>query len=83
MFAPGLGIAEDPATGSGVAALGGYLGDRLNGSGSYHWQIEQGKALGRPSQLELTVVKENQAITAVKVAGRSVLVSEGLMNLGD
>jgi trans-2,3-dihydro-3-hydroxyanthranilate isomerase len=83
MFAPGLGIAEDPATGSGVAALGGYLGDRLNSSGSYHWQIEQGKALGRPSQLELTVVKENQAITAVKVAGRSVLVSEGFMNLGN
>jgi trans-2,3-dihydro-3-hydroxyanthranilate isomerase len=83
MFAPGLGIAEDPATGSGVAALGGYLGDRLEGSGAFHWQIEQGVELGRPSQLQLTVVKENQTITAVKVAGRSVLVSEGVMNLGD
>ncbi|MBE9240278.1 PhzF family phenazine biosynthesis isomerase [Synechocystis salina] len=83
MFAPGLGIAEDPATGSGVAALGGYFGDRLEAPGQYHWQIEQGQALGRPSQLQLTVVKENQAITAVKVAGRSVLVSEGFMNLGN
>ncbi|WLT40140.1 PhzF family phenazine biosynthesis isomerase [Synechocystis sp. B12] len=83
MFAPGLGIAEDPATGSGVAALGGYLGDRLDTPGSHHWQIEQGKALGRPSQLQLTVVKDGQGIRAVKVAGRSVLVSEGFMNLGN
>ncbi|WP_162327515.1 PhzF family phenazine biosynthesis protein [Synechocystis sp. CACIAM 05] len=83
MFAPGLGIAEDPATGSGVAALGGYLGDRLDTPGSHHWQIEQGKALGRPSQLQLTVVKDGQGIRAVKVAGRSILVSEGLMNLGN
>ncbi len=78
MFAPGLGIAEDPGTGSGVAALGGYLGDRLEKVGTFHWHIEQGIELGRPSQLQLTVVKSDQGITAVKVAGRSVLVSEGL-----
>lgn len=83
MFAPGLGIAEDPATGSGVAALGGYLGDRLEKTGTFHWHIEQGVELGRPSQLQLTVVKNDQGIASVKVAGRSVLVSEGFMNLGD
>ncbi|AIE74195.1 MULTISPECIES: PhzF family phenazine biosynthesis isomerase [unclassified Synechocystis] len=81
MFAPGLGITEDPATGSAVAALGGYLGDRLRECGTFRWQIEQGVELGRPSQLQLTVIKENQSITTVRVAGRSVLVTEGWMNL--
>jgi len=81
MFAPGLGIAEDPATGSAVAALGGYLGDRLSTQGTFTWQIEQGIEMGRPSQLVLTLVKNSQGIETVKVAGRSVLVSEGIMTL--
>lgn len=79
MFAPGLGIAEDPATGSAVAALGGYLGDRLTTTGEFTWQIAQGIEMGRPSQLELTLVKTAAGITSVKVAGRSVLVSSGTM----
>ncbi|MFM1841813.1 MAG: hypothetical protein RLZZ490_546 [Cyanobacteriota bacterium] len=81
MFAPGLGIAEDPATGSAVAALGGYLGDRLSTLGTFTWQIEQGIEMGRPSQLTLTLIKNSQGIETVKVAGRSVLVSEGVMTL--
>ncbi len=82
MFAPGLGITEDPATGSAVAALGGYLGDRLRDqSGTFTWQIEQGIEMGRPSQLALTLVKKAQTIETVKVAGRSVLVSEGVMTI--
>ncbi|MEB3160624.1 MAG: PhzF family phenazine biosynthesis isomerase [Synechocystis sp.] len=81
MFAPGLGIAEDPATGSAVAALGGYLGDRLATLGTFTWQIEQGIEMGRPSQLTLTLIKTPQGIETVKVAGRSVLVSEGVMTL--
>jgi trans-2,3-dihydro-3-hydroxyanthranilate isomerase len=81
MFAPGLGITEDPATGSAVAALGGYLGDRLASVGTFTWQIEQGIEMGRPSQLTLTLIKHAQGIETVKVAGRSVLVSEGVMTL--
>ncbi|MGA1621508.1 MAG: PhzF family phenazine biosynthesis isomerase [Synechocystis sp.] len=81
MFAPGLGIAEDPATGSAVAALGGYLGDRLSEEGLFTWQIHQGIEMGRPSQLTLTLVKTPQGIETVKVAGCSVLVSEGVMTI--
>ena len=62
--------------------FGRYLGDRLqNQSGTFTWQIEQGIEMGRPSQLILTVVKNHQAIETVKVAGRSVLVSEGIMTI--
>lgn len=81
MFAPGLGIAEDPATGSGVAALGGYLGDRLEKPGSYRWQIDQGIEMGRPSQLQLGLQKGPQGIERVTVGGKSVLVSEGILHI--
>ena len=58
MFAPGLGIAEDPATGAAVAALAGQImvADRP-ADGAHVFQVEQGVAMGRPSkiQLELTV----------------------------
>jgi trans-2,3-dihydro-3-hydroxyanthranilate isomerase len=37
--------------------------------------------MGRPSQLTLTLIKHAQGIETVKVAGRSVLVSEGVMTL--
>ncbi len=81
MFAPGLGIAEDPATGSAVAALGGYLGDRLEKPGLYHWRIAQGIEMGRPSLLKLSLEKTSQSITSVTVAGTSVVVIQGRMEI--
>lgn len=78
MFAPALGITEDPATGGAVAALGGYLGwrDRTQ-DGTRAWTIEQGFEMGRPSLLHLEVDKADGAITAVRVGGAAVLISEG------
>lgn len=81
MFAPGLGIAEDPATGSAAAALGGYLSDRLEPTGTWNWKVEQGLEMGRPSLLELRVSKTRGAITAVEVAGSSIIVSQGVMEV--
>ncbi|ELR97946.1 PhzF family phenazine biosynthesis protein [Gloeocapsa sp. PCC 73106] len=78
MFAPALGIEEDPATGSAAAALGGYLA--INNSvleGKKQWQIEQGIEMGRPSRLRVTTIFSGGQITAIKVGGSSVLVSEG------
>ncbi len=78
MFAPGMSVPEDPATGSAAAALGGYLGARVPRSdGTLRWVIEQGFEMGRPSILEVEVDKAGGGITAVRVGGRSVLVSEG------
>lgn len=53
MFAPAFGIVEDPATGGAASALAGYLCDREGRDGSFHWQIEQGFEMGRPSLIEL------------------------------
>ncbi|MGQ0764246.1 MAG: PhzF family phenazine biosynthesis protein [Gemmatimonadota bacterium] len=78
MFAPGLSVPEDPATGSAGAALGGYLAARDRSlTGTLRWTIEQGYEMGRPSQIELEVDKSEGAITAVRVGGASVMMMQG------
>lgn len=78
MFAPGLGIAEDPATGSAAAALAGYLGSRVAGpSGTLRWVVEQGFEMGRPSILDVEADKEGGRIVRSRVGGSSVLMTEG------
>jgi trans-2,3-dihydro-3-hydroxyanthranilate isomerase len=78
MFAPGVGVAEDPATGSACAALAGYLGTRdKRTDGTLRWIVEQGFEMGRPSILEVEADKRAGAITAARVGGNSVLVSRG------
>lgn len=82
MFAPEIGVPEDPATGSACAALGGYLARRLEGSldrGS--WRIEQGVEMGRPSLLELDVVTERDRPSRIRVGGRSVRVATAEMEI--
>jgi trans-2,3-dihydro-3-hydroxyanthranilate isomerase len=77
MYAPGINIAEDPATGSACAALGGYLAARSPGDGPLRWVVEQGYEMGRPSQIELEADRSGGRITAVRVGGATVMVSEG------
>ena len=82
MFAPGFGVAEDPATGSAATALAAYLGVRSPQSdGTLKWQIEQGFEMGRPSLLQAIACKQNGKITATGVGGTAVLVSEGTMEV--
>jgi trans-2,3-dihydro-3-hydroxyanthranilate isomerase len=77
MYAPGINIAEDPATGSACAALGGYLAHRAPGDGPLRWIVEQGYEMGRPSLIELEADRSGGRITAVRVGGATVMVSEG------
>lgn len=82
MFAPGLNVLEDPATGSACAALGGYLGARdPRADGTLRWVVEQGFEMGRPSILEIETDKAAGAITGVRVGGSSVVVCEGTMEI--
>ncbi|HWM89590.1 MAG TPA: PhzF family phenazine biosynthesis protein [Thermoanaerobaculia bacterium] len=82
MFGADIGIGEDPATGAAVSALGGYLGIRApERDGTLTWIVEQGFEMGRPSLLHLEVDKQGGEITAVRVGGSSVLVSEGTMEV--
>ena len=78
MFAPQLGLVEDPATGAAAVALAGYMAAREPlASGSLGWVIEQGFEMGRPSILAIEADKEAGRIAAVRVGGASVLASEG------
>ncbi|MEM8778150.1 MAG: PhzF family phenazine biosynthesis protein [Cyanobacteria bacterium P01_G01_bin.49] len=82
MFAPSMGILEDPATGAAATALGAYLGirDTLT-DGTLHWRVEQGFEMGRPSILEVFTEKKQDKISKIRVGGASVLVSKGMMNI--
>ena len=81
MFAPGIRIPEDPATGSAVAAFGGWLALKEPKDGAHAWTVDQGIEMGRPSRLDVSANRVGGAVTAVRVAGRSVLVSEGTLRL--
>src|SRR3954467_10354661 len=82
MFAPGLSVPEDPATGSACAALGGYLAVRdARRDGTLRWVVEQGFEMGRPSMLDVEADVARGAVTGVRVGGDTVLMSEGTMTI--
>jgi trans-2,3-dihydro-3-hydroxyanthranilate isomerase len=88
MFAPNLGIEEDPATGSAATVLGAYLAQRdyqmCRQPGQERlltWQVEQGIEMGRPSLLKIQVTQSADSIEKITVGGSSVLVSQGMMEI--
>ncbi len=82
MYAPGIGVPEDPATGSAAVALGGYLASRdPRFDGTLRWVVEQGFEMGRPSILEVEADKQAGKITAARVGGRTVMMCEGTIDL--
>jgi len=82
MFGPGANVAEDPATGSACAALGGYLAMRApQRDGTLRWVVEQGFEMGRPSILDVEADLAEGKIKAVRVGGNSVLVMQGTLNV--
>lgn len=82
MFAPDLGVFEDPATGSAAAALAGALAAEQNADGDYRWTIHQGLEMGRPSVLHARAERRRGAVVAVRVGGHSLRISEGLLHVG-
>jgi trans-2,3-dihydro-3-hydroxyanthranilate isomerase len=82
MFAPGIGVGEDPATGSACAALAGFLALRSETrDGVVHWTVDQGVEMGRPSRLELDVDLKRGQLGAIRVGGCSVMVSSGTLHI--
>lgn len=80
MFAPALGVPEDPATGSANGTLGAYLVHHQAvavSDGTNHFLSEQGAEMGRPSTLDLLVDRAGDEVTRVRVGGKVVSVVEG------
>lgn len=77
MFAPGDGIAEDPATGSAAGPLAAHLlRHGLIASGDLV-EISQGAELGRPSTLYARVAGTPDRIERVEVGGSAITVARG------
>lgn len=81
VFVPGLSVPEDPATGSANACLAAYLAARTPRDGTLRWSVAQGVEMGRASRLDLEADKAAGDVTAVRVGGASVIVSEGTFRL--
>jgi trans-2,3-dihydro-3-hydroxyanthranilate isomerase len=84
MYAPLHGVPEDPATGSANLALAGLLAARApEADGAFAWRIAQGVEMGRPSLLQATAIKRGGKVETMRIGGRSVLVCEGWIEVGD
>ena len=81
MFAPLIGIIEDPATGSASGALGAYLVQNGVVEVGPMTEIiaEQGYEIERPSRILIQVESEDDVIQEVKVGGQAVMVVEGTL----
>jgi len=85
MFAPGLGVAEDPATGSAAGALGCYLvRNRImpTNNGVADIIVDQGLEIGRPSRMSVKIsTAQDGQISEVAVGGTAVRIIEGTVSL--
>jgi trans-2,3-dihydro-3-hydroxyanthranilate isomerase len=81
MFAPGLGITEDPATGVASGPLGGYLVHHKIVTPETAGSILslQGVKMGRPSHVHISIGMDNGDISSVRVGGEAVLAGEGTL----
>jgi trans-2,3-dihydro-3-hydroxyanthranilate isomerase len=78
MFAPGEGVAEDPATGSAACALAEWLvRDDAIVNGTGRWTIRQGAEIGRPSEIMIEADVHAGRIAAVRCGGTAVAMAEG------
>ncbi len=82
MFAPSLGIAEDPATGSAVASFAGVIvkfDQPLDGLHKY--SVEQGVEMGRPSRIDLEIEVKTKSFSSGRIGGNAVKIAEGFLEL--
>lgn len=82
MFAAGMGIAEDPATGSAVAALAGAIQhfDALP-DGHQPVLVEQGVEMGRPSYIHLHIDTKDGEIVRARIGGQAVKIATGVLEV--
>ncbi|UCC85034.1 MAG: PhzF family isomerase [Gemmatimonadota bacterium] len=84
MFAPAIGIPEDPVTGNANGPLGAYLvkhGLAVAEGGTLTFRARQGEALGRPGVVEVIVEAEGTSPKLVRVAGRAIIAFQSELEL--
>lgn len=84
MFCPVLGVPEDPVSGNAHGMLGVYLVNNGllsadSGEASFHGL--QGRFVGRPGHVDVSVTASGKRASEVRVTGDAVIVSEGVLPL--
>jgi trans-2,3-dihydro-3-hydroxyanthranilate isomerase len=82
MFAPALGVSEDPATGSAAGPLAVHLARHGRTEFGQTIEIHQGAEIGRPSVLNALAEGSAEAVARVAVGGGAVIVARGEYRLG-
>lgn len=82
MFSAGMGMGEDPATGSAAAALIGQLALFAN-SGQTEYVLRQGTEMGRPSKISIQIRKDGDTLTHGGIGGDAVIIGQGSLDLDD
>jgi trans-2,3-dihydro-3-hydroxyanthranilate isomerase len=82
MFAPVIGISEDPGTGGASGPLGSYLVRHGVANGPVSdFLSHQGVAMKRPCEISIRIESEGSDITRVQIGGTSVLVGEAWLRV--
>ncbi len=81
MFAPGSGIAEDPATGSAAGPLALHVSRHGLVAFGTEIEIAQGAEVGRPSTLYARADGAADAVERIEVGGAAVVVARGEFRL--
>jgi PhzF family phenazine biosynthesis protein len=77
MFAPAIGINEDPVTGNANGPLGAYMVKHQlvkRENGTFNFKAKQGEAMGREGIVEVEVEVQNGEPVRVKIGGKAVVV---------
>lgn len=82
MFAPGMGLGEDPATGAAAAALIGLLAEHGK-DGQTELTLRQGVEMGRPSQISVQYRKADGKLTHGGIGGHAVIIGQGTLDFDD
>lgn len=75
-FNPGIGIDEDPATGSAAGPLAGYLLQKGYVRSETDYKVLQGAQIGRPSVIHFNATSEG-----IWISGSAVIVMEGKIRI--
>jgi trans-2,3-dihydro-3-hydroxyanthranilate isomerase len=81
VFAPGEGIAEDPATGAAAGPLAVHLARHGRIAFGDEIVIQQGIEIGRPSTLHACARGRSDQLDSVEVGGHAVIVGQGTFTL--
>lgn len=86
MFAPSIGINEDPVTGNANGPLGAYLVHHNlvnHNNSSFKFKAKQGETIKRPGIIEVEVKVEYKEPLEVKISGKAIIIFKTELSLED